>query len=59
MEHIEDIIIQTFYKRAKQLMEKKSVEKPNISALLGVCNQTNLQFQKLINVVKAMPQNAR
>ncbi|KAI8064057.1 hypothetical protein BDF21DRAFT_402599 [Thamnidium elegans] len=36
-------------------MEKENVENPIASALVDVCNQTNLQFQKLVNVIGAMP----
>lgn len=55
MEYKDDTTIQTLYKIAKEQMEKESAEKTVVLALLDVCNQTNLQFQKVINVVKAMP----
>lgn len=55
MEHKDDTTVQTLYKIAKKQMEKEIAEKTVVLALLDVCNQTNLQFQKVINVVKAMP----
>lgn len=50
VEHKEDRILQKLYRIAKE-----NVEKPVTKVLIGVCNQTNLQFQKIMNVVEAMP----
>ncbi|GAA5808685.1 hypothetical protein MFLAVUS_002079 [Mucor flavus] len=54
MEQRDDATIQTLYKISKDQMKKESIENPAVSALLGVCDQTNLQFQKLTDVIKAM-----
>lgn len=50
VEHKEDRILQKLYRIAKE-----NVEKPVTKVLIDVCNQTNLQFQKIMNVVEAMP----
>ncbi|KAI9364644.1 hypothetical protein BD770DRAFT_406665 [Pilaira anomala] len=55
MEHKDDATIQKLYRIAKEQMEKENAEKPIASALVDVCNQTNTQFQKLANVIEAMP----
>lgn len=55
--HREDTTMQMLYKAAKDHTQKESAEKPIASALFDVCNQTNRQFQKLVKVVEAMPDN--
>ncbi|KAI9262585.1 hypothetical protein EDC94DRAFT_671696 [Helicostylum pulchrum] len=52
--HQKPSLISMEYKDDEQT-EKKSAEKPVITALLDVCNQTNKQFQKMKEVVLAMP----
>lgn len=55
MEHKDDPTMQKLYKIAKEQVEKEKIEKLDTTALADVCNQTNLQFQKLVNIIGAMP----
>ncbi|KAI9020017.1 hypothetical protein CLU79DRAFT_704465, partial [Phycomyces nitens] len=55
MEHKNDTTMQKLYKIAKEQTEEENKETPIAAALADVCNQTSTQFQKIINVIGAMP----
>lgn len=55
MEHKNDTTMQKLYKIAKEQTEEENKEIPIAAALADVCNQTSTQFQKIINVIGAMP----
>lgn len=45
-----------FIRIAKELLAEENLKRPIASPLAEVCNQTNTQFQKLTNVIEAMPE---
>ncbi|KAG0164093.1 hypothetical protein DFQ28_003112, partial [Apophysomyces sp. BC1034] len=56
IEHRDDPTIQSLYGIAKEQMKGKIAgEQSTASVLLEVCDQTNLQFKKILNVLQAMP----
>lgn len=55
-EYKDDSTLQTLYAIAKeQTVTKVAAEQSTSDVLLEVCNQTNLQFKKIVNVLETMP----